>query len=114
MVGEKAAGSERSCSQNADPAYTLGAYQRVEQKIKPDCGAQRQQRASELSGRKSEEDGLPVFPDLFGDFYFDTDSSLLLQPHQFLDNPVAHSHSAHQHQQVEDELAHIAPNSSYR
>ena len=76
MVGEKAAGSERSCSQNADPADTLGADQRVEQKIKPDRSDQRQQRAGELPGRESEEDRLPVFPDLFGDFYFDRRSLL--------------------------------------
>ena len=50
VVGEKAAGSERSCSQNADPAHTFCTHQRVEYKIKPDCGAQCQQRAGELSG----------------------------------------------------------------
>ena len=114
VVGEKAAGSERSCSQNADPACAFCTHQRVEYKIKPDCGSKRQQRACELPGRESEKDGLPVFPDLFGNFYFDTDPSLLLQSHQFLDDSVAHTHSSHQHQQVEDEFAHITPNSSYR
>ena len=97
VVGEKAAGSERSCSQNADPAYALSAYQRVKPKIKPDCGTQRQQRAGELPGREPEENGLPIFPDLLWNFYFDTDSSFLLQSHQFLDDSVAHAHCSNQH-----------------
>ena len=36
-----------------------------------------------------------------------------LQSHQLLHDPVAHAHRPHQNQQVEDELAHIAPDSSH-
>ena len=79
MVSPKAADCEWGRPQDADPADALGAYQRVEQKIKPDCGSKRQQRAGELPGREPEEDGLPVFPDFFGDFYFDRRSLLFGQ-----------------------------------
>lgn len=114
VVGKETADGEGGRPQNTDPAHAFRSHQRVEQKIKLDRGAQRQQRAGELPGREPEEDGLPVFPDLFGDFYFDIDSSLLLQSHQFLDDPVAHAHCSNQHQQVEDELAHIAPDGGHR
>ena len=71
MVGEKAADCEWGRPQDADPADALGADQRVKNKIKPDCGSKRQQRASELPGRESEKDGLPVLADLFWNFDLD-------------------------------------------
>ena len=114
MVGKETADGEGGRPQNTDPAHAFRSHQRVEQKIKPDRGAQRQQRAGELPGREPEEDGLPIFSDLLWNFYFDTDSSFLLQSHQFLDDSVAHSYSAHQHQQVKDELAHITPYGGHR
>lgn len=114
VISKKATDCEWGGPQNADPAHAFRSYQWVKQKIKPDCGTQRQQRAVELPGREPEEDGLPIFPDLLWNFYFDTDSSLLLQSHQFLDDSVAHSHSAHQYQQVEDEFTHITPDGGYR
>lgn len=77
VVAEEAQRTERSCSQNDDPAQRFEAYIRAEQKVQRHSDTDGQQRKNELPHGQSEKHGFRIVSDFTVNLDFQRDTSFV-------------------------------------